>query len=275
MSSNFKNLLPLLIFISIFSCNQTVEIEPTIDNTPPECLLKTSSTLSQGKKGYGGGTTIYNYNNEGTVISYFEIGQNDTTKYTYQENRNNLGSDTSPYVIKYVDGILLMKYFCDKNSRVYRKEIFSNPKDKFPTTSVFSEYDSKNYLIKTVQKAQNSVTGEFTGDYYTSEFEHSGGSISKWYLSSSVNKKISERQIFYKYIISKIPVKTKIVYFCSFGEDDKFYPEQAIKYLNNGSYDTEGKYFYQFNAKGFLLASEIRYNDGTLEKEFDNIYQCK
>ena len=212
MCSNFKNFLPLLIFISIFLCNQTVGIEPTIDGTPPECLLKTSSMPSGGDESR---TTIYNYNDEGIVIGYFEVERNDTTKYTYKEDRNNLGSNTNPYVIKYVDGVLLRKYFCDKNGRVYREESFGNPKDEFPTASVFSEYDSENYLIKSVQEDQNSVTGEFTGDCYTSEFEHSGGSVSKCYLSHLVNKNISEKHIFRKYIISKIPIKTKIVYFCT------------------------------------------------------------
>lgn len=273
MNLNFAGIVLLLIFMSFFSCNKTTKNDPVIDNTSPECLLKKSSSFSQGNKGGGGMTTIYNYNNDNKLISYFEIEQNDTTKYTYQENRNNLDSDINPYMVKYVNGLLLTKYFCDKNGKVIRREIFSNPKGKFPTTTIFSEYDSKNYLIKSTQKDQNSTTGEFTGDYYINEFEYSEGSISKWYTSSFVNKKNSERHLFYQYIISKIPIKTKISYFCSFGESDKFYPEQAIKF--NGNSTSKGMYVYQFNANGFLLSSEIIFSDGTLSKEFGYIYQCK
>ena len=115
-------ILLLVLLIGIISCNEIKEVNPVVVNTNTNisCLVKSYSYYENAGKTGAEGKYFFSYNNEGKVVSISipSSVSKDTTKYTYQESKANLGSDSKPYIIEFIDRELSSKYFCDNNGRV-------------------------------------------------------------------------------------------------------------------------------------------------------------
>lgn len=269
MKLKFKYYFLLIALIGVASCNK--------DITPaPNCLVKTYSS-SSGKGGKGAVAT-YNltYNNEGKVIAN---GYGGSRKSDYIEDKLDLGSDSKPYVTQFDDNELSKKVYCDKNGRVNREEYFISSKEKYPSSISYFEYGNNGYHRKTTSKSVNNLNGEFTGNYNIVQYQYLGDTIVEHYHTRKTDTQYLERFLQDTYIIRSIPVKTKIEYLYNygingFGINDKFYA--AFKrYSNSNGSDIQGYYVYEFDSKGYLLSSIIRYNDNSYEREYDYTYECK
>jgi hypothetical protein len=279
MKSILNYLLLLLLIFYIFSC-KTNSIEPDISEelpSPPECLVKSYNFYLRGDGIAFGGEETLSYNADGKVI--LKNGN-----YSHKEDKSNLGSDINPYVTEYsIDtswSLSCTKYYCDINGKVKREEYFSSSKNKYPYSIGYEEYNDKGYNIKTTSKYVNDSTGKFTGDYNIIEAEYIDGNFSKMYRSYKKNNIFYTRSLIREYIYSTVPVKTKILYLFNYGiksfsANNKFYPSRKINYKLDGSIEKQGEYVYEFDNKGYLLSSKIKYSDKTEDYYYDYVYQCK
>ena len=266
----FKHFFLIIAFIGVVSCGK----DTAIDNTPkpPICLVQTYSS-SSGKGGKGAtGSYTFVYDDKDKIIQ-------NSTSTIYVEERANLGSDTKPYVIEYYHNELSAKYYCDKNSRLNKKESFISSTDKFPSSISNFEYDNKGYHTKITLKFVNNLSGVFTGNYRISEYEYVGDNIVKYYSTYQSDTEYRGKYLSFSYLIGNIPIKTKIEYLYNYGinglgENDKFYPSFKIYYNSDGSKSKDGSYVYEFDNNGYIISGTIKYSDGSFERE-DYTYQCK
>jgi hypothetical protein len=270
--------LSLLFIFYIFSC-KTTNIEPVIIENPPsspDCLVKSYSIyiVGRGKAASGKGTFLYN--NEGKVVQ--------EGRYSYKEDKSNLGSDINPYVTEYSKDTSLAvsctKYYCDINARVKRSEYFLSFQNKYPYTITYEEYNNMGYNIKTTYKNVDEITGKFTGDYEIIEAEYIDGNFSKMYKTYQKNNTFYKRSLVSEYLYGTVAVKTKIIYLFNYGvksfsSNNKYYPTVRTNYKIDGSIEKQGEYVYEFDNKGYLLSSKIKYSDKTEDNYYDYTYQCK
>lgn len=280
----FTRILLSVLLISITSCNEKKEVTPIVvsTNTNISCLVKSYSYYENAGKTGAEGKYFLGYNNDGKVISISipSSVSKDTTKYTYQESKANLGSDSKPYIIEFTDGALSSKYFCDNNGRVNKVDYYDSSNDKYPSSIDFPEYDSNGNNIKTTSKYYNKITGDLSKDYQIYEAEYLDGNLRREYETYQFSNIQVKRHLSVEYTASLKPNKSKIMYLYnygnnSFGNGDKYYPDKKLKYDNNGLLKTQGTFVYKFDNKDYLLSRDIKFPDGTSESYFDYSYQCK
>jgi hypothetical protein len=277
MKSILNYPLSLLLIFCIFSC-KTTNVEPeTIEgvSSPPDCLLKSFSTSYKaqalGKTGNGGANYIYN--KSGKVI------ENTYTKY--QENIDNLGSNEKPYITGYNSEFnFFVNYYCDKSKRIIREDYYGSITNKYPSSKTYQEYNNKNYHIKSTYKKVNEQTGELTDEYVITEAEYSEGNCTKIYKTEKTNISQTKRFLYTDYQAGKVSVKTKVIYLFnyginSFGNNNKLYPDKITYYRSDGTIEKDGIYVYEFDNKGYFLSSWIKYSDGSEQRKYDYIYDCK
>ena len=98
-------------------------------NGTPECVTKGYVVSSGNGKVLTKDIYTFIYNDENKVVEYsyprLMNNQSVISKFTFEEYKENLGSDTKPYIVESRDKLLNAKYYCDKNGRVNRTEYFS------------------------------------------------------------------------------------------------------------------------------------------------------
>jgi hypothetical protein len=253
-------------------------------NGTPECVTKGYTISSGNGKTVTKDVYTFTYNDENKVIEYSyprtANSQVVTSKYTFEEYKENLGSDTKPYIVESRDKLLNAKYYCDKNGRVNRTEYFSSGSNTFPSFTEYEEYDSNGNHIKQTFKGQNTSDGSFTGDFYVVEGVYEGGNILKFYYSDTFGKTVTKRYLYLEYKPSSTQNKNTISYLYNygtndFGEGNKNLPDKRIRYNEDGSISRQGTFVYKLDSKGFLTSSDISYSDGTSVGFSGYTYQCK
>lgn len=281
-SSAFLN--PITKYNRIIIYKSLSEILKT--NGTPDCLVKSFTVLDQKYNPNSKSEWKFTYDDENRVMSYQVVTTNtlDNTKYdfthSFEENKSNLGSDTKPYVIEYLNGKLLNQYYCSKNGRINRTEMFSGFNETvYPYSMDFEEYDVNENNIKTSTYSYDSKTGVKTNSYfYITEVEYINGNVSKLY---STNDKSNRHLSFENTVWSSNPVKTKWVYLYNWGNssyknENKNYPIQSIIYNENGSISNTAISAQIFDSKGYLLSKERIYSDGGTKLTYYNYtYICK
>ena len=253
-------------------------------NGTPECVTKGYVVSSGNGKVLTKDIYTFIYNDENKVVEYSYPGlinnQSVISKFTFEEYKENLGSDTKPYVIEFRDKLLNAKYYCDKNGRVNRTEYFSSGSNTFPSFTEYEEYDSNGNHIKQTYKEQNTSDGSFTGNSYVVEGVYEGGNILKLYYSDTFGKTVTKRYLFVEYKSTSIQNKNTISYLYNygtndFGEGNKNLPDKRVRYNEDGSLSRQGTFVYKLDSKGFLVSSDISYSDGTSVGISGYTYQCK
>ena len=253
-------------------------------NGTPECVTKGYVVSSGNGKVLTKDIYTFIYNDENKVVEYsyprLMNNQSVISKFTFEEYKENLGSDTKPYIVESRDKLLNAKYYCDKNGRVNRTEYFSSGSNTFPSFTEYEEYDSNGNHIKQTYKEQYTSNGSFTGDFYVIEGVYEGGNITKFYYSDTFGKTVTKRYLYLEYKPSSIQNKNTILYLYNygindFGEGNKSLPDKRIRYNEDGSISRQGTYIYKFDSKGFLISSDISYTDGTSVGLSGYTYQCK
>ena len=185
-------------------------------NGTPECVTKGYVVSSGNGKVLTKDIYTFIYNDENKVVEYsyprLMNNQSVISKFTFEEYKENLGSDTKPYIVESRDKLLNAKYYCDKNGRVNRTEYFSSGSNTFPSFTEYEEYDSNGNHIKQTYKEQYTSNGSFTGDFYVIEGVYEGGNITKFYYSDTFGKTVTKRYLYLEYKPSSIQNKNTILY---------------------------------------------------------------
>ena len=251
-----------------------------LTNGTPECVnINYSSTNLTAKTNFS-----LKYNDERKLINYIYFDtilssgiSGKTINFEYKEVRNNLGSDKNPFVTELLNSQINAKYYCDKNSRVNRREIFAPDKPNYPVSSSFYEYSTESFLTKRSLKFQNTTNGDFTGRILINEFEYIGGDLIKIYTTEYNGSTITTpRYLSTEYVRNSNIMKTKIIDLFNYGILSKNHISKEKTYntigtiSNTASYD----YSYTFDSKGFILTKNQTNLNGRTIKEDEYIYQC-
>jgi hypothetical protein len=250
-------------------------------NGTPECITTNYKiTTPQNRFNY-----TYNYDDENKVtnvstsITNLTTNSTGTTSTYYQEDKSNLGSETSPYVIAFTNNMMGSKYFCDLNGRVLRVEIFpQTTSSNFPASIVYYEYDKDGYNVKRTTKGQNNLTGELTGLNSIFENEFLNGDLVKTYLTTYNGTTVTiPRYLTTEFVRNTIPIKSKFVNSYNFGTLTKNYLGKVTSYKTDGTINLSSSYTveYLLDSKGYLQTQTISFLDGTKQVSDGYIYRCQ
>ncbi len=289
MIKTITKLLTIVSLIGIYSCSKTNDLTP---NQNAVGLNGTSECVTKGyivSDDYGSivykKTFTYFYNEENKVDEYWYPSYVDKSiieKITFQENKENLGSDTKPYVIEFKDKVLSAKYYCNKDGRVNKKENFSSGSNFFPFSTEYEEYDNNGNHSKSTTREQNLLNGSLTGNYSIFDAEYERGNLVKLYLTDNnlIYGLYFKRHLFNEYNPGSIPNKNIISFLFNYGVNDfgkgnRNHPKGVISFHVDGSVYRQGNFTYKLDSKGYLSSSFIKYLDGSIEEVSGYTYKCK
>lgn len=250
-------------------------------NGTPDCLLKTytninESTVNEYTHTYSDEHTLAELNVKTLRLSDSAVFN---VKYTYLENKANLGSDIKPYVTILRNSQHYSKVYCDKNGRVNKREYYYSGQDNFPSEVDNETYDTNGNNIKTTKFFYDATNGEkFESRFTIYEAEYLNGNYIKlFYTDESTSR----------YLINEFTtwtfnaIKTKVVYpfnygNLSFGANNKNHRTKLIYYDPSGTVSTQSSLVYTFDSKGYILSSEETFTGSSIKRRnIDYVYQCK
>ena len=250
-------------------------------NGTPDCLLKTytninESTVNEYTHTYSDEHTLAELNVKTLRLSDSAVFN---VKYTYLENKANLGSDVKPYVTILRNSQNYSKVYCDKNGRVNKREYYYSGQDNFPSEVDNETYDTNGNNIKTTKFFYDATNGEkFESRFTIYEAEYLNGNYIKlFYTDESTSR----------YLINEFTtwtfnaIKTKVVYpfnygNLSFGANNKNHRTKLIYYDPSGTVSTQSAVVYTFDSKGYILSSEETFTGSSIKRRnIDYVYQCK
>lgn len=263
-----KSFLQILsTFVSLFilcSCSKDNDVNPKT-----VCLLKSAYTTDKSNNKLA--NYSYTYNTEGiqTGYTYASTSQSTPDEYKYIVYKENLGSETKPYVILTKNGVTYSEYFCDKDT-LLKREISG-------FSVYYYEYNSKGELTKRNGTSYNpNSSSNFITGYSIDEYEYQNGNLIKVYTTNLErngnveNPRYMSMSVSYGKYVDKLVMK---LYYKSF----KFYnniPTNSTRYNTNGSVSSSENYNYTLDATGNLLTFKSTSMSGDENTQYFT-YDCK
>lgn len=249
-------------------------------NGTPSCLVKGFTTITATGKEI---TEIF-YNDEkkmvSLIINYTDLSGNAiaSRKVRFEEERSNFGSDTKPSIKHFINNQFYGNYYCDKNGRINRMELFNRYNDKYPTFVLLDEYDSNNNNSKTTYLTYDGLTGKKVYFESFSQLEYLNGNTSKMFTTTSYDPKYLSYEV-----TAWTPElrKTKVGKLYSHGltnneYDQKNHPLKCTWYDRKGEITEQCTYAYTFDSKGYILTEKKQSADGlkTISTTTYEYYSC-
>lgn len=250
-------------------------------NGTPDCLLKTYTNINESTVNEY--THTYSDENTLTELNTKTLRLSDSTvfnvKFSYQENKANLGSNTKPYVTILRNSQNYSKVYCDKNGRVNKREYYYSGQDNFPSEVDNETYDTNGNNTKTTTFFYDATNGEkFENRFVIYEAEYLNGNYIKLFYTDEK----TSRYLMNEYTTWTFNgVKTKVVYpfnygNLSFGANNKNHRTKMIYYNTSGAISYQSSVVYTFDSKGYILSSEETFTGTSVKRRnIDYVYQCK
>ena len=220
-------------------------------NGTPECLLNESKNKVISSGSTTESSVSYKYNKERKISEVKTINSSGTSTVVYYEFKENLGSETEPYVIEKTNGKIRMKYYCDLNGRVmFTEQFHANDESMLIGTTEF-KYNAQGYLISRAGSTPNG-TGPSTYDY-----EYVNGNRAREFFTFPNGL----RYLRFEYSFTTDIYKSDRVYIYNYGKNDANYTNKSTSYNSSNVKTGEGSYAYIFDAKRNV--TENKYTNST------------